>query len=147
MILKYLIFCFAIKAHAFRNGRARLQMTSSAVDDKQLNVFERLGRAVAFYTKAVPVFASYRLLETSLNVQKNMLGKNISSEDEELEWSKLHDWGSDTITKTIHELKGFYVKTGQIISTRVDIFPLQYTSKLSSMQVILKKYQVISTVT
>ena len=34
----------------------------------------------------------------------------------------------------ITELKGFYVKTGQIISTRVDIFPKQYTSKLSVMQ-------------
>ena len=32
------------------------------------------------------------------------------------------------------ELKGFYVKTGQIISTRVDIFPIQYTSKLAMMQ-------------
>ena len=30
--------------------------------------------------------------------------------------------------------KGFYVKTGQIISTRVDIFPVQYTSKLASTQ-------------
>ena len=27
---------------------------------------------------------------------------------------------------------GFYVKTGQIISTRVDIFPVEYTSKLAS---------------
>lgn len=29
-------------------------------------------------------------------------------------------------------LPGFYVKTGQIIATRVDIFPVEYTSKLAS---------------
>ena len=34
----------------------------------------------------------------------------------------------------IQELKGFYVKTGQVISTRVDLFPEQYTSKLASLQ-------------
>ena len=29
---------------------------------------------------------------------------------------------------------GFYVKTGQIISTRIDIFPKQYTTKLALTQ-------------
>ena len=34
----------------------------------------------------------------------------------------------------INELKGFYVKSGQLIATRVDLFPEQYTSKLSQLQ-------------
>lgn len=49
-------------------------------------------------------------------------------------WDEIHDWGSDSISQVIRELKGFYVKTGQVISTRVDIFPLQYTSKLAALQ-------------
>ena len=48
--------------------------------------------------------------------------------------NEIHEWGSDLITAKIIELKGYYVKTGQIISTRVDIFPKQYTSKLSLTQ-------------
>eukprot|EP01041_Mallomonas_annulata_P000519 gene519-995_t len=102
--------------------------------ERRLNVMERLGRAVSFYSKAVPVFASYKFLEISIDLQRNVFGKNVSIDDEEMQWSQLHDWGSDVITDIINELKGFYVKTGQIISTRVDIFPEQYTSKLSSMQ-------------
>lgn len=26
----------------------------------------------------------------------------------------LHDWGSELVTKTITELRGYYVKTGQV---------------------------------
>jgi hypothetical protein len=33
--------------------------------------------------------------------------------------------------ETIAELKGFYVKTAQIISSRQDLFPSQYTEALS----------------
>ena len=31
-------------------------------------------------------------------------------------------------------MKGFYVKTGQVISTRVDLFPPAYTEKLQALQ-------------
>lgn len=56
----------------------------------------------------------------------------ISDEDMEKEFVKLHEWGSEILKIKIEDLKGFYVKTGQIISTRVDIFPVEYTSKLAS---------------
>ena len=46
----------------------------------------------------------------------------------------IHEWGSTRLESTIQELKGFYVKTGQVISTRVDLFPEQYTTKLASLQ-------------
>lgn len=90
-----------------------------------LSVIERLGRAAKFYSKAVPVFASYKLLDLKLSYFPE------AAVDEDLQWNDLHDWGSDVITKAITDLKGFYPKTGQIIATRVDIFPEQYTSKLA----------------
>lgn len=40
-------------------------------------------------------------------------------------YERLHDWGSERLESTIQELKGFYVKTGQVISTRIDLFPEQ----------------------
>ncbi|KAJ1427003.1 ABC1 family-domain-containing protein [Ochromonadaceae sp. CCMP2298] len=86
-----------------------------------LSGLERLGRALSFYSAAVPVFASYK-------------GEELSDTYVEERFDELHEWGSEVITEKIKDLKGFYVKTGQIISTRVDIFPPQYTSKLAITQ-------------
>lgn len=99
-----------------------------------LNVIERLSRALNFYSAAVPVFASYTALDISIAFKRDFLNINMSQENQDKEYEKIHEWGSDIITEKIKELKGFYVKTGQIISTRVDIFPEQYTSKLAFMQ-------------
>jgi len=104
------------------------------VSDRSLSVLQRLDRAATFYKKAIPVLVSYKSLDAKLKFEKNVLGKDIPVEEEEKQWNLLHDWGSDCITEVITELKGFYVKTGQIISTRVDIFPEQYTTKLAIMQ-------------
>ena len=84
-----------------------------------------------------------------------------SEEDCQAKWDATHESGSSAIAKVINELKGFYVKSGvwkvfqrfslldeaartevpfclvcsgQLIATRVDLFPEQYTSKLSELQ-------------
>lgn len=93
--------------------------------DTAMTPFERLSRAVSFYSAAVPVFASYKILEQKFKLNPTDV------ESEEKEYQKIHEWGSEIMTEKIKELRGFYVKTGQIISTRVDIFPEQYTSKLA----------------
>ena len=76
----------------------------------------------------------YKNLEYTINFKRDTLGENITQIEEEDMLNALHEWGSDLISDKITELKGFYVKTGQIISTRVDIFPKQYTSKLAMTQ-------------
>ena len=96
-----------------------------------LSTFERVGRAAQFYSKAAPVFISYLLLDARLRASGEYETEEVSRKVE-AEWEKLHEWGSDEISQAITELKGFYPKTGQIIATRVDIFPHQYTSKLSN---------------
>lgn len=111
--------------------------STTPTDDKSdvaLTTSERLGRALSFYQTAIPVFLSYQALDMYVKFQREKLGKEITPEAEEAEYQKLHEWGSVLIAAKINELKGFYVKTGQIISTRVDIFPEQYTSKLAMMQ-------------
>lgn len=100
----------------------------------KLTSVQRISRAFSFYSAAVPLFLSYQLLKEKINLEKSIFSNNISEEEEEKQYDIIHDWGSELITRKIEELKGFYVKTGQIISTRVDIFPSQYTSKLSIMQ-------------
>jgi hypothetical protein len=93
------------------------------VDSKrsELSTLDRLFRAVNFYSTAVPVFAAYKALETSLQLKRNLLQETLSAEEEEVLYQNLHEWGSEAITEKIKLLKGFYVKTGQIISTRVSL--------------------------
>ena len=69
-----------------------------------------------------------------MKFRRDVLGHDISPEDEDKAYEALHDRGSDELVKRIKELQGFYVKTGQILSTRKDIFPEQYTEKLAMMQ-------------
>eukprot|EP00596_Hydrurales_sp_CCMP1899_P001988 CAMPEP_0119051372 /NCGR_PEP_ID=MMETSP1177-20130426/73012_1 /TAXON_ID=2985 /ORGANISM="Ochromonas sp, Strain CCMP1899" /LENGTH=511 /DNA_ID=CAMNT_0007030557 /DNA_START=211 /DNA_END=1743 /DNA_ORIENTATION=- len=110
----------------------RVSTIEEVESETPLSVAGRLNRAVSFYSAAVPIFAAYKLLDKQFKFQKDYLGLDHSEEDIEKEFTKLHDWGSDILKEKIEDLKGFYVKTGQIISTRVDIFPVQYTSKLAS---------------
>jgi aarF domain-containing kinase len=99
-----------------------------------LNAAQRLSRALSFYSAAIPIFASYKGLSILLDMKRNLLKENITEAEEAKLYNDLHEWGSEQIVQKISELKGFYVKTGQIISTRVDIFPTQYTSKLAITQ-------------
>lgn len=99
-----------------------------------LSVFERFGRASRFYQSAVPIFAAYKSLEQSVKFRREVLDQTVSAEEEESAYQALHEWGSDELVMRIKELGGFYVKTGQILSTRKDIFPEQYTEKLAIMQ-------------
>ena len=51
-----------------------------------------------------------------------------------LRYAELDDWGSDRLRDAILELQGFYVKSGQVLSTRVDLFAQPYTDKLQVLQ-------------
>jgi len=103
-------------------------------DSGGLTTRQRVARALEFYKDAIPVLVAYLYLDKRIEFERNVLGRIVSEEDVEQRYNKLHDWGSVRICEAITRLKGFYVKTGQIISTRVDIFPEQYTSKLAVMQ-------------
>jgi aarF domain-containing kinase len=46
-------------------------------------------------------------------------------------WDELHEDGAKKLSETVANLMGFYVKTAQIISSRQDLFPKQYTDALS----------------
>ena len=98
------------------------------IDDKPLTAPQRVVRALTFWSKVVPILGSYKVAE----VYGEKTGK--SAAEMESTYEDLHDWGSERLENAIKELKGFYVKTGQVISTRVDLFPEQYTSRLASLQ-------------
>ena len=98
--------------------------SGSFADEKPLSGPQRVVRALTFWSKVLPILAAYKAVEVKGGTEAEM----------EAKYEELHDWGSDRLQGAINELKGFYVKTGQVISTRVDLFPEQYTSKLASLQ-------------
>lgn len=113
-----------------------LKDTSESVAniEKELSSVAILQRTLSFYSAAIPVFLSYKILGSTLKFRRDIMNEVVTDDEETKMFNDLHEWGSDVISNKIADLKGFYVKTGQIISTRVDIFPAQYTSKLAMTQ-------------
>jgi aarF domain-containing kinase len=99
-----------------------------------LTSMQRTKRAIEFYKRVLPVLAAYKAKDVELDFRRQRLKQVISPDEEDKQWKDLDEWGSTRIAETIQDMKGFYVKTGQVISTRVDLFPPAYTSKLQQLQ-------------
>jgi len=121
---------YAVTVDAAEGG----QTESNSVEfPPPLSSLQRTKRAIEFYKRVLPVLAAYKAKEVQLDL-KRKLGNEVTQEEEDQIWKDLDEWGSQRIADTIQEMKGFYVKTGQVISTRVDLFPEAYTSKLQQLQ-------------
>jgi len=99
-----------------------------------LSPIQRTARALKFYKQVLPVLGAYKAKEIELEVRRKQLKQEISEDEEASIWNEIDEWGSARVADTIQDMKGFYVKTGQVISTRVDLFPEAYTSKLQDLQ-------------
>ena len=112
--------------------------SSAAVEDDggpsefppPLSNVDRLKRAAKFWSEAIPIVANYYGLIGNIKLQE-LLGNELSESDIEKLWDEKHADGAGKLAKTITELEGFYAKTAQIISSRQDLFPKQYTDALS----------------
>jgi len=99
-----------------------------------LTKFQRLQRATKFWTSALPIVFSYYTKEMELQWLNSFNGGGETYNSTEMEhiWNEQHARGAQTLANTILSLKGFYVKTAQIIASRRDLFPVQYTDALSN---------------
>lgn len=70
-------------------------------------------------------------MSAEIQFREILTGEIITPEEEELRWNKQHRKGADKLAGTISSLKGFYIKTAQIIASRQDLFPKEYTEALS----------------
>ena len=93
-----------------------------------LTPVQRAKRAARYWSATVPILVAYPVAEKWLNVASYKEG------EKDLLWDRLHQWGSSKLSRTMNDLKGFYVKSGQLISTRVDLFPQAYIDRLSELQ-------------
>lgn len=96
-----------------------------------LSSWDRTKRAAQFYGTAVPIIANYYGLIGNLKFQELMGNDSFTEEEIENLWADMHEDGAGKLSKVITELKGFYVKTAQIIASRQDLFPEQYCEALN----------------
>ena len=92
-----------------------------------------LRRAATFWNIATPVVAKYLGQVASIELQERLSGTCLSDEECDLAYQSAHDAGADAFRKTVDDLGGFYVKTGQIIASRQDLFPKQYSKALAGL--------------
>ncbi|CAK8997066.1 Uncharacterized protein sll0005 [Durusdinium trenchii] len=83
-------------------------------------------RAVRYYTECSGLLLSY----VPVYVQGYFSGHEGTLETQ---WQERHKAGATAIRNLINELKGFYVKVGQVIATRSDLFPQEYSRQCASM--------------
>lgn len=92
---------------------------------------ERLQRAAKFWSSAIPIVLSYYSKDAELRVKEAFTGVPLTEIEKQIIWNEQHTLGARKLADTITSLKGFYVKTAQIISSRRDLFPPEYTEALS----------------
>lgn len=110
------------------NGRAE---TSDVVEfPAPLTTAQRFLRAATFWSTALPLVASYYGLSAEIKLRQMILNECTSEDEVQALWDELHAEGANKLANTITSLKGFYVKTAQIIASRQDLFPKQYTDAL-----------------
>jgi len=95
-----------------------------------LSSLDRLTRAATFWSTALPIVANYYGLISRVRLQE-LTGQPLTDDQVTVLWDALHEDGAAKLADTITDLKGFYVKTAQIIASRQDLFPVQYTEALS----------------
>jgi len=102
---------------------------SEVVFPPPLSPIDRVARAATFWGTAVPIVAQYYGLISKIKL-KEVLGSSLSQDQVESMWAAQHEDGATKLAAAVTHLKGFYVKTAQIVSTRQDLFPEQYTEAL-----------------
>jgi hypothetical protein len=124
-------------------GQEEATEDAATIDTAPLSGPARVKRALTFWSRVVPILGAYKAVEVGSELAKTLpdaavaagksAGAPLPANEEEAEelYQQLHEWGSERLEVTIKDLKGFYVKTGQVISTRVDLFPEQYTTRLA----------------
>ena len=97
-----------------------------------LSSVDRLKRAGEFWSSAVPIVLSYYSKSAELQIKEAFSGEPLTKAEEEIIWNEQNQKGATKLAATITSLKGFYVKAAQIIASRGDLFPAEYTETLSA---------------
>ncbi|GAX86050.1 hypothetical protein CEUSTIGMA_g13465.t1, partial [Chlamydomonas eustigma] len=91
--------------------------------------FPGLWRSLVYWQRLLPIMFSY--FKTHVRA-KRACGLNLTDRVHEL-WQEQHEFASESIFEVFSDLKGFYLKLGQILATKTDMLPAPYTSSLARL--------------
>jgi aarF domain-containing kinase len=86
-------------------------------------------RTLTLWSGIGPVIAHYRLVEAKLK-----LFPPASKDDELQAYKTLDDLYADRVLDTLRDLRGFYIKVGQLIAHRSDIVSKAYVERLRTLE-------------
>ena len=90
-----------------------------------LGVTPERSRSWLFWRTALPVFLDYRWTQLKLE-----LGGDSDSASADAQYRVLHEKHAPTVLQLCLDMRGVFVKVGQVGATRSDIFPSEYRDRL-----------------
>jgi len=94
---------------------------------------EGVRRSAVFWSNAFPVYARYRAVQLRHREAHKLgapawLGVTLNDDEANEAYEKLHERYSIPVRDLVYEMRGFYLKNAQLLSTRDDFVPAQYLS-------------------
>ena len=86
-------------------------------------------RAMRYWRKLVPIITRYLLVKA----RADRCRRNGDTVAADLLWEQQHETGAAELRDMLVELKGFYLKLGQILAAKTDMLPKQYTTTLQTL--------------
>jgi aarF domain-containing kinase len=94
----------------------------------QYHTNDDIQRTVTLFKELGPVILHYRIIEQQERFHL------IDTQKAEEEYHKLHLKYSTPVMETLRDLRGFYVKVGQVMANRADMLPEIYIEKLRKLE-------------
>lgn len=123
---------FSIEVSSSSNGSTANDDIPTIEFPPPLSTVDRLKRAGEFWSSAVPIVLSYYSKSAELQLKEAFSGESLTEAEKTIIWNEQNQKGATKLAATITSLKGFYVKAAQIIASRGDLFPAEYTETLSA---------------
>ncbi len=98
---------------------AATALTGVAVSEYMRRNFgeDALSRTLTGYKVAVPAFFAYKRVQLFHDVLPRKLGRPVDAADLEARYEALHKVWAPPMLEAILTLRGFYLKTGQMVTT------------------------------
>ncbi|CAM9803706.1 unnamed protein product [Discosporangium mesarthrocarpum] len=91
-------------------------------------------RALSFWLRSAAIYLAYKRLQVECRFRLRGIKEPTEREQRQKQlFDALHEVNSERMLSMCLDLKGFYLKAGQFLSTRHDFMPPQYCTKLSTL--------------
>ena len=127
--------CLALVSSAWffypRHARAATTSTTMQQYHDKMKWDEVIGRSLYFWRKSGPIICHYRWAQLWMNTI--MKKKYSKKERRDVIYQQLHLRYAPRTLQIILDMKGLFIKIGQILSSRPDFVPKEYVDLLSSV--------------